>query len=244
MRRMRLDKLLSENGVSRKQAGQFIRAGRVRVNDQVVREAAFQLDADEACVTLDGESLSTQKHVHLMLNKPAGYLTATEDGRGATIMDLLPEPMRRRGLGPVGRLDKDVTGLILLTTDGQLAHRLISPRWKMDKRYLARVEGRLDEDCVRRFAEGIPLRDFTCEPATLSILRAGDEESLCEVTVHEGKYHQVKRMLFACGHPVLSLSRHSIAGLTLDETLPSGGWRPLTEEEKAYLYRLTELEEK
>ena len=139
MRRTRLDKLLSENGLSRKQAGQVIRAGRVKVDGEVVRDAAHALDADTARVTLDGEALSTEKHLHLMLNKPAGCLTATEDGRGATVMDLLPEPLRKRGLGPVGRLDKDVTGLILLTTDGQLAHRLISPRWKMDKKYLAMV---------------------------------------------------------------------------------------------------------
>ena len=243
MRRTRLDKLLSENGLSRRQAGQVIRAGRVRVDGEVVRDAAQTLDADTARVTLDGEALSTEKHLHLMLNKPAGYLTATEDGRGATVMDLLPEPLRKRGLGPVGRLDKDVTGLILLTTDGQLAHRLISPKWKMDKRYLATVEGRLDESCVRRFSEGVPLKDFTCEPAGLHILRAGDEESLCEVTVHEGKYHQVKRMLAACGHPVLALSRRSIAGIELDKSLGEGEWRYLTEEERASLYRLTELEE-
>lgn len=243
MRRTRLDKLLSENGLSRKQAGQVIRAGRVRVDGEVVRDAAQTLDADTARVTLDGEALSTEKHLHLMLNKPAGYLTATEDGRGETVMDLLPEPLRKRGLGPVGRLDKDVTGLILLTTDGQLAHRLISPKWKMDKRYLAAVEGRVDEACVRRFAEGVPLKDFTCEPAGLHILRAGDEESLCEVTVHEGKYHQVKRMLAACGHPVLALSRRSIAGIELDKSLGEGEWRYLTEEERASLYRLTELEE-
>ena len=143
----------------------------------------------------------------------------------------------------MGRLDKDVTGLILLTTDGQLAHRLISPKWKMDKKYLAAVEGRLDETCVRRFLEGVPLKDFTCEPAGLRILRAGDEESLCEVTVHEGKYHQVKRMLAACGHPVLALSRRSIAGIELDKSLGEGEWRYLTEEERASLYRLTELEE-
>ena len=243
MRRTRLDKLLSENGLSRKQAGQVIRAGRVRVDGEVVRDAAHALDADTVRVTLDGEALSTEKHLHLMLNKPAGYLTATEDGRGATVMDLLPEPLRKRGLGPVGRLDKDVTGLILLTTDGQLAHRLISPKWKMDKKYLAMVEGRLDEACVRRFLEGVPLKDFTCEPAGLRILHAGDEESLCEVTVHEGKYHQVKRMLAACGHPVLALSRRSIAGIELDKSLGEGEWRYLTEEERASLYRLTELEE-
>ena len=243
MRRTRLDKLLSENGLSRKQAGQVIRAGRVRVDGEVVRDAAHTLDADTVRVTLDGEALSTEKHLHLMLNKPAGYLTATEDGRGATVMDLLPEPLRKRGLGPVGRLDKDVTGLILLTTDGQLAHRLISPKWKMDKKYLATVEGRLDEACVRRFLEGVPLKDFTCEPAGLRILHAGDEESLCEVTVHEGKYHQVKRMLAACGHPVIALSRRSIAGIELDKSLGEGEWRYLTEEERASLYRLTELEE-
>lgn len=244
MRRMRLDKLLAQNGMSRSQAGQLIRAGRVRVDGEVVRDASHALDADAARVTLDGERLSAGEHVHLMVHKPSGCLTATEDGRGPTVMDLLPESLRRRGLGPVGRLDKDVTGLVLLTTDGQLAHRLISPRWKMDKRYVARVQGRLDDSCVRRFSEGVALRDFTCEPARLTIVQAGEESSLCEVIVHEGKYHQVKRMLAACGHPVLELSRRSIAGIELDGSLRPGEWRPLTEPERAHLYCLTELEEK
>ena len=243
MRKVRLDKLLSENGLSRKQAGQIIRAGRVKIDGIVVRDAAHVFDAEGAAVTLDGEALSTEKHVHLMLYKPAGYLTATEDGRGATIMELLPEALRRRGLGPVGRLDKDVTGLVILTTDGQLAHRLISPKWAMDKHYIARVEGAPDEDCVRRFREGVPLKDFTCEPAELILLDVGEEQSTCEVVVHEGKYHQVKRMLAACGHPVTALHRKSIADIPLDPALREGEWRYLTPEERAHLYHITELKE-
>ena len=243
MRRMRLDKLLAQNGMSRSQAGQLIRAGRVRVDGEVVREAAHALDADAARVTLDGEPLSTEQHVHLMVHKPSGCLTATEDGRGPTVMDLLPEPLRRRGLGPVGRLDKDVTGLVLMTTDGQLAHRLISPRWEQDKIYVARVEGRLTESDAVRMAEGIELKDFTCAPAKLEILEAGEDESLCEVTVHEGKYHQVKRMLGALGHSVTALHRRSIAGIELDSALEAGQWRELTEAEKAHLYNVTDLEE-
>ena len=143
----------------------------------------------------------------------------------------------------MGRLDRDVTGLVLLTTDGQLAHRLISPRWEQDKIYVARVEGRLTEADAARMAEGIELKDFTCAPAKLKILKAGEGESLCEVTVHEGKYHQVKRMLGALGHPVTALHRRSIAGIELDGALEAGQWRELTDAEKAHLYNVTDLEE-
>jgi len=243
MRKVRLDKLLSENGLSRKQAGQIIRAGRVKIDGAVVRDASYVFDADGAAVLMDGEALSTEKHVHVMIYKPAGYLTATEDGRGATIMDLLPDALKKRGLGPVGRLDKDVTGLVILTTDGQLAHRLISPRWAMDKHYIARVEGMPDESCVERFRQGVPLKDFTCEPAELMLLEPGEEQSTCEVVVHEGKYHQVKRMLAACGHPVVALHRKSIAGIPLDPALSEGDWRYLTAEERSHLYDITDLKE-
>ena len=136
-----------------------------------------------------------------------------------------------------------MTGLVLMTTDGQLAHRLISPRWEQDKIYTARVEGRLTEADAARMAAGIELKDFTCAPAKLEIIKAGEGESLCEVTVHEGKYHQVKRMLGALGHPVTALHRRSIAGIELDPALGAGQWRELTEAEKAHLYSVTDLEE-
>ena len=243
MRRMRLDRLLARGGASRREAAALVKSGRVTVNGRTASDPAMALDLDADSVCLNGEAVRTDRHFHIMLDKPAGVLTATEDGRGQTVIDLLPPAWRSLGLGPVGRLDKDTTGLVLLTTDGQLAHRLISPRWEQDKRYLARVEGRVDEEDVRRMAEGIPLKDFTCKPAGLTILEASDGESLCQVVVTEGKYHQVKRMFGALGHPVLALRRQSVAGIELDATLAPGGWRELTAEEKGHLYAVTELEE-
>ena len=243
MRKIRLDKLLSENGIPRREAGKAIRAGRLRLDGCALTDPSRTVDVDAGTFTLDGAPLRTARHLHLMVHKPAGVVTATEDGRGPTVLDLLPEPLRRRGLGPVGRLDKDVTGLVLLTTDGQLAHRLISPRWEQDKHYLATVEGRLTQQAVDRFAAGVTLSDFTAKPAVLAILEAGEESSRCEVTVTEGKYHQVKRMLAACGHPVRTLMRRSVAGIELDASLAPGGWRELTDDERRHLYGVTGLGE-
>lgn len=243
MRKMRLDRLLARGGLSRKEAAALVKAGRVTVNGAPAADPAMTLDLDSDAVEAGGEPVRTDKHFHVMLNKPAGVLTATEDGRGQTVIDLLPPAWQSLGLGPVGRLDKDTTGLVILTTDGQLAHRLISPKWEQGKRYLARVEGRVTAGDARRMAEGIPLRDFTCKPAQMTVLEADDGESLCEITVTEGKYHQVKRMFGALGHPVTALHRQSIAGVELDPALAPGEWRELTAEEKARLYTITELEE-
>ena len=243
MRMIRLDKLLSENGISRRDAAKWIRAGRLKRDGLPLTSPGEVVDVEAGTYTLDGAPLRTAKHLHLMVNKPAGCLTATEDGRGSTVMDLLPESLRRRGLGPVGRLDKDVTGLVLMTTDGQLAHRLISPKWEQEKHYLATVEGELTGETVERFARGVPLKDFTARPAKLTILERGADQSRCEVVVCEGKYHQVKRMLAACGHPVIALKRQSIADIPLDPALAEGEWRELTDGERLHLYQVTELKE-
>lgn len=240
MRRVRLDKLLSENGLSRSQAGAYVRAGRVRVDGQVADNPALILDADDARVLLDGRALRTDQHLHLMLNKPAGYVTALEDARERTVFDLLPASLRRHDLSPVGRLDKDVTGLLLLTTDGQLLHRLISPRWAQEKRYRALVEGTPTTEDVRSCAEGLPLHDFRAKPARLTVLEAG-ERALCEIVLSEGRYHQVKRMFAALGHPVLALSRRAEAGVALDPALSEGDCRALTRAEVDCLYASTGL---
>lgn len=167
-----------------------------------------------------------------MLHKPAGVLTATEDSRQRTVLDLLPPELRKRGLSPVGRLDKDTEGLLLLTDDGELAHRLLSPKYHVDKRYFARVDGPLDQADVDAFAAGMTLGDgLMCLPAGLEPLAEGT----CIVTLREGKFHQVKRMLAARGAPVLYLKRLSMGPLTLDAALPIGGWRELTAEETASL---------
>lgn len=160
---MRLDKAVALAGYSRSEARAMIARGRVRVRGEIARDAGLSVQI--ADVSLDGAPLGAEAELYLMLNKPAGVITATEDPRLPTVVSLLPEKYRRRKIGPVGRLDRDVTGLVLLTTDGQLAHRLISPRWKAEKCYRARCEGALGEADARAFAAGIPLGDFTARPA-------------------------------------------------------------------------------
>ena len=169
-----------------------------------------------------------QKYTYVMLHKPAGVLTATEDSRQRTVLDLLPPELRKRGLSPVGRLDKDTEGLLLLTDDGELAHRLLSPKYHVDKRYFARVDGPLDQADVDAFAAGMTLGDgLMCLPAGLEPLAEGT----CIVTLREGKFHQVKRMLAARGKPVQALHRQTFGPLSLEPELLPGQCRLLTEEE-------------
>lgn len=237
---MRLDRAVAMAGLTRSEARKAVAAGRVTVEG--VRASDPGMAVSPEAVALDGAPIEAPGGVHLMVNKPAGVLTATEDRRLPTVMDLLPPAIRRRKPGPVGRLDRDVTGLVLMTTDGQLAHRLMSPRWKAEKVYRARCEGRLTGADVARFAEGIALSDFTARPAALAILGAGEASSLAEVTLTEGKFHEVKRMFAAVGHPLTELSRIRIGPVPLDDALPEGGWRHLTPEEIGVLYALTGLE--
>ncbi len=238
---MRLDKAAALTGLTRSEAKKAVAAGRVTVNGQIVRDSAAQVDPGD--VRVDGRAAGAGE-IYIMLNKPAGVITATEDRRLPTVMDLLPETMRRRGPGPVGRLDRDVTGLVLLTTDGQLAHRLTSPRWKAEKTYRARCGGRLTAEDAVAFARGIALSDFTARPARLEILEAGNEQSLADVTLTEGKFHQVKRMFAAVGHPLTALQRRRIGALALDEELAEGEWRRLTPEEIDGLRAACGLEER
>ena len=230
---MRLDKAAARTGLTRSEAKKAIAAGRVTVNGLPVRDPSAQVRPED--VRVDGAAVEAPGELYLMVNKPAGVITATEDRRLPTVLDLLPEPLRRRAPGPVGRLDRDVTGLVLLTTDGQLAHRLISPRWKAEKLYRARCEGRLTGEDAAAFAAGVQLSDFTARPARLEILEAGDDTSLADVALTEGKFHEVKRMFAAVGHPLVSLRRLRIGPLALDEGLPEGGFRALRPEEVAAL---------
>ena len=236
---MRLDKALSLAGHTRSEARRLIAQGRVQVSGAVVRDAGRNVSSGD--VMLDGAPIDAQEEIYLMLHKPAGVVTATEDKRLLTVVSLLPEIYQRRKIGPVGRLDRDVTGLVLLTTDGQLAHRLISPRWKAEKQYRARCKGALDESDVAAFAEGLALSDFTAAPARLEILESG-ERSLADVILTEGKFHQVKRMFAAVGHPLISLMRLRIGCVTLDESLAPGEYRPLTDAEIAGLKRMSDLD--
>lgn len=228
---MRLDKLLSAAaGISRTEAKAMLRAGRVRMDGGILTDGAIQLE-ETAELTLNGRPIQYRKHVYLMMYKPAGIVSATEDRRDRTALDLLPEELQRLELFPAGRLDKDATGLLILTNDGEFCHRVISPKQEVWKRYLAMTAGPLLPEHAARFQAGLLLEDgFHCLPAGLEILRSG-EESECIVTLREGKFHQVKRMLAACGAPVRQLHRISIGGLELDPNLAPGESRELTEEE-------------
>lgn len=224
----RLDKILANTGRwSRKEAAELIRAGRVKADGVVVTRREEKFPAG-ALFQVDGETVSGDRHVYLMLNKPAGLVSATEDPREETVLSLLPGHLRRVGLFPAGRLDKDTVGLLLLTNDGALAHDLLAPKRHVDKTYLVRVDGVLDGEDEKAFREGITLADgYVCLPAGLE--RLGPSEAV--VTLHEGKYHQIKRMCAARGKPVVFLKRLTFGPLALDETLREGEWRPLTEGE-------------
>lgn len=235
---MRLDKYLSDGGMSRSQARDAIARGRVRVDGVVAKGAGSPLPPG-AQVTLDGEPVLPRGPLHLMMHKPQGVVTAREDRRLPTAFGLLPEALRVRDLSPVGRLDRDTTGLLLFTTNGQLAHRLISPRFAVEKSYLARVEGPLLPAHIDAMARGLSLSDFTARPAALTIL----EEDLGRLVIAEGKYHQVKRMFAALGCPVMSLHRERIGPVTLDLALVPGQFRPLAPEEYSALCALTGLED-
>ena len=220
---VRLDKILTDTGLcSRSQAREIIRRGRAAVNGTPCADPAAKFDP--VSLTVDGEPIDGPGHIYIMLNKPAGVLTATRDPRKPTVVDAMPEDWKRRGLFPVGRLDKDTSGLLLLTDDGQLAHRLISPRHAVWKIYDAVHEGEAGEADCAAFRAGLTLRDGTvCRPAYLRPLGPG--RSL--VAVCEGKYHQVRRMLASRGMPVTALRRIAEGGLELG-TLPMGMTRELT----------------
>ena len=237
----RLDKLLSSTGLwSRKEVKELVRRGRVRVNGAAVGKAEEKADPAVDEITVDGQAVDCAPFVYIMMNKPDGLLSATTDKRQKTVVDLLPEHLRKRGLFPVGRLDKDTVGLILLTDDGPLGHELLSPKKHVDKVYLARVDGHIDQNDVARLAEGMVLEDgLHCLPAGLEPLGDGSE---CLVTLREGKYHQVKRMLAACGKPVTALKRLSMGALELDESLAPGPWRFLSREELEDLKNSTRAE--
>ena len=229
--KMRLDRWLATLSVgSRSEVKQWIRGGQAAVNGRIILDPALSFETEQDRLALNGKELDGRVVRHVMLYKPAGILTAARDARQPTVMDLLPPVYRGIGCMPVGRLDKDTTGLLLLTCDGELNHRLLSPARHVEKRYRALVEGELEEKNVEAFAAGMDLGDFTAQPAKLTILRP----SLAEVIIAEGKFHQVKRMFAAVGHEVLELHRCAFGPLELDPALQEGQWRELTaEEEKA-----------
>ena len=229
----RLDKLLTQSGLySRSEARELIRSGRVSVDGETLRRPEVKA-AEDAAVFVDGEEVNCSLCRYFMRNKPADVLSATDDRSQPTVLDLLPREIRALGLFPVGRLDKDTTGLLLLTNDGGFAHRVISPKHGVVKTYLAVTASPVDAEDVRAFREGITLADGThCLPAVLEPL----DGCRCRVLVSEGKYHQVKRMLAACGKPCTALERTAVGALELDPELPRGGWRELRQFETGLVF--------
>lgn len=231
----RLDKLIASQGgeasLSRKEVKTLIARGRVTVNGERAKSAEQKVDPETAEIAIDGVPLTWKKNLYLLLNKPKGYVSSTDGGDGPTVLELVPPALFRRGLFPAGRLDKDTTGLMLLTDDGQLAHRILAPKRHVKKRYLVTLDIPPTEEMAKRFTEGIPLSDGICKPAELAIV--GDNIAL--VTLTEGRYHQIKRMFAFCGATVVGLHRVAIGNLSLPEDLSEGAIREATAEELAAL---------
>ncbi|WP_214802817.1 pseudouridine synthase [Exiguobacterium sp. s194] len=230
---MRIDKLLANMGYgSRKDVKILLKQGVVRVDDQPVKDAKRQVNLETERVTVQGEVVEYKPFVYLMMNKPAGVISATEDKVESTVVDLIDPSYAHYELFPVGRLDKDTTGLLLLTNDGAFNHALMSPRKHVDKVYVAEVDGEMTTDDVRHFAEGVELEDgYTTKPARLELISKSGRRSTVRLTLSEGKYHQVKRMIAAVGKHVEQLERVQIGELELDPTLEPGAYRELSEEE-------------
>ncbi len=233
MNKQRLDKTVSSQGLwSRKDAKTLIRRGAVLVNGAVVKQADSTVDWDSDTVTVEGKTLQLQQHVYLMLNKPKGVVSATEDKEQTTVVDLVPDELQRKGLFPAGRLDKDTTGLLILTDDGDFAHEILSPKKHVQKIYLAKVNGRITEEIIEAFRTGVNVHnEYTTLPSKLTLVSSEEDGDWGKVVLREGMYHQIKRMFISFGLKVVELHRICMGKLDLDESLEPGQCRPLTPEE-------------
>lgn len=230
---MRIDKLLSNMGRgSRNEVKDALKNGWVKVNGETIKHGKVHVDPEKDDITYLGEKIVYQALTYMVLHKPAGVISATEDPRHKTVIDLLEPPFNKMGLFPVGRLDIDTEGLLMLTNDGALAHRLLSPKKHVPKTYEALIDGEVTENDVLAFHNRITLDDgYVCLPAQLSIIDVFEGRSKIEVVIYEGKYHQVKRMFEAVGKKVTYLKRIAMGDLFLDPHLPLGAYRAMTEEE-------------
>lgn len=234
----RLDKIISNLGYgSRKDVKSFARKGIIEVDGVIVKDSAMSFDPEKSVIKVNGEEIVYRKHIYLMMNKPDGVISATHDNKDETVIDLLELNHQVFEPFPIGRLDKDTVGLLLLTNDGELNHRLIAPKWHVDKIYYAKIDKKVDEKDIIAFNNGITLDDgYKCLEAKLEILTSSDDEgSEIRLTIQEGKFHQVKRMFEAVGKKVIYLKREEFGGLILDPELREGEYRELTEEELALL---------
>lgn len=228
---MRLDKYLSELGIgTRSEVKKHLKKGRVRIEDSIIKDGNLKIDPDNTKVYFEKQLLQYKKYVYYMLNKPKGVVSATKDNQHQTVIDLIEE-QKRKNIFPVGRLDKDTEGLLLITDDGDFAHRLLSPKKKVPKIYYVIVDGVVTEVEAGLFAKGVKIEDgYITLPAVLEILESG-KTSKVQLTIYEGKFHQVKRMFEAVGMKVTYLKRISMGNLKLDNSLPLGAYRELTEQE-------------
>ncbi len=231
--RQRIDKVLSNMGYgTRKEVKELIKGGMVEVDEKVVKDSGQQVELDIQVIKVGGVKLRYRAFIYILMNKPQGVISATEDRREKTVVDLLPDEFRAFDPFPVGRLDKDTEGLLLLTNDGQLSHRLLSPKKHVPKTYLATVKGEVGEADVDAFSKGVILEDgYKTMASQLVVLERGSISQV-RITIYEGKFHQVKRMFQAVGKEVIFLKRVSMGGLKLDETLEPGDCRELNEEER------------
>lgn len=229
---MRLDKLLANTGYgSRKDVKALIKKKQVTVNDKIIKDGSTHVNPEKDVVKVKHNIVDYRAYIYVMLNKPAGYVSATSDDRDKTVIDLLPDSYKRFKPFPVGRLDKDTEGLLLMTNDGDLGHQLISPKRAVEKTYYADISGHVTNEDVEQFQRGVQLDDgYLAKPANLNILHAGPISQV-NVTVTEGKYHQVKRMFAAIGKNVTFLKRIRMGDLVLDEDLDPGDYRELTDAE-------------
>jgi 16S rRNA pseudouridine516 synthase len=225
---IRLDRFFSsQNLASRKEVRTLLKEGRITVNGQPVRQSDHKVDLKKDTVCLDGTAVGYKEYLYLMLNKPQGVVSATNDRTQKTVLDLVPKEFYRPGLFPAGRLDKDTTGFVLITDDGDLAHRILSPKSHVPKTYHAVLDRPFQPEMIEKFKEGVTLADgFTCLPAEIRTLQEG-ENPLVEIIIREGKYHQIKRMAAACGCHVIKLKRVKIGNLELDATLPEGACKEI-----------------
>ncbi len=228
----RLDKILASQGtLSRRDVKEIVKKGRVTINGKVVKDSAVKVDLTTDIVAIDGEVVTLKKHIYIMMNKPQGVISASDSAEDETVVDLVPDELFRKGLFPAGRLDKDTTGFVLITDDGDFAHKILSPKNHIFKTYLARLEHLLTEDDIKLLENGITLQDgTTLKEAKVEVLEQG-ENPLVKIMICEGKYHQVKRMFAAAGNKVISLHRSKMGNLELDSALKPGECREITAEE-------------
>lgn len=224
----RIDKVISnQTGYTRKEVKELIKKKRIRVNDTIITESDYKVDLKKDIIYLDGEEIIVQKHIYLVLNKPQGYVSATEDKNDLTVLDLVPEKYLHRNLFPAGRLDKDTTGLMIITDDGDFAHNILSPKKHVKKKYLVKIDIPMTDTMVSEFKKGITLNDGVCQAAELQII----DSNTGYVTLMEGRYHQIKRMFGCLKAKVVELKRVSMGSFTLPNDLAEGKCRELTEEE-------------